>query len=114
DSNTLKKVAITGGPPVTLARLDAPRGATWAPDDTLIVATSDSTTGLLRVPASGGAPTVLTRPNHALGEADHLWPELLPGGRAVLFTITAAPLSRASPSIRASTFILCGRPMVGG
>ena len=31
--DTLKKVAITGGPAVTLARVDsAPRGATWAPD----------------------------------------------------------------------------------
>ena len=32
---TLKKVAITGGPPVTLASLDGfgPRGAVWGPDD---------------------------------------------------------------------------------
>ena len=37
----------------------------------------------------GGTPEVLTRPDHAQGEADHLWPELLPGGRAVLFTITS-------------------------
>ena len=32
---------------------------------------------------------MLTRPDRAQGEADHLWPEWLPGGRAVLFTITA-------------------------
>ena len=32
---------------------------------------------------------MLTRPDHAQGEADHLWPEILPGGRAVLFTITS-------------------------
>src|SRR6185436_12032293 len=38
----------------------------------------------------GGAVTVLTRPVQARGELDHLWPEMLPGGRAVLFTITAA------------------------
>jgi hypothetical protein len=31
---------------------------------------------------------VLTRPDRAQGEADHLSPETLPGGRAVLFTIT--------------------------
>jgi len=31
---------------------------------------------------------VLTRPNRGQGELDHLWPEVLPGGRAVLFTIT--------------------------
>jgi serine/threonine-protein kinase len=37
----------------------------------------------------GGSVTVLTRPDRAQGEGDHFWPELLPGGRAVLFTITA-------------------------
>lgn len=30
---------------------------------------------------------MLTRPDRERGEADHLWPEMLPGGRAVLFTI---------------------------
>ena len=91
DNNaTLKKVALTGGPPITLARLDGnPRGATWASDDTIIFATNNPATGLQRVSAAGGTPTVLTRPDHARGEADHLWPELLPGGRAVLFTIAA-------------------------
>ena len=47
------------------------------------------TTGLQRVSAAGGPLTVLTRPDRAQGEADHFWPEMLPGGRAVLFTITA-------------------------
>ena len=67
----------------------APRGATWAPDDTIIFATGNPATGLQRVSAAGGTPEVLTRPDHAQGEADHLWPEVLPGGRAVLFTITS-------------------------
>ena len=64
-------------------------GATWAPDDTIIFATPDPATGLQRVSAGGGDVTVLTRPAPARGELDHLWPEMLPGGRAVLFTITA-------------------------
>jgi serine/threonine-protein kinase len=42
----------------------------------------------LRVSADGGEPTVLTTPNVGQGEADHQWPEFLPNGRAVLFTIT--------------------------
>ena len=90
DAGALRKVAITGGPPITLARLDGGfRGATWAPDDTIIFATNNAATGLQRVSAAGGTPEVLTRPDHAQGEADHLWPEILPGGRAVLFTITS-------------------------
>ncbi|HEV7558151.1 MAG TPA: protein kinase, partial [Kofleriaceae bacterium] len=74
--SALKKVAVTGGPAVTLATLDGntPRGATWAPDDMIIVATSNATTGLLRVAAAGGPAAVLTRPDRAQGEADHLWP----------------------------------------
>ena len=85
---TLKKVAMTGGPAVTLATLDnASRGAVWLPDDTIIFATASRSTGLQRVAAGGGPVTVLTRPDGARGEADHLWPEMLPGGRAVLFTI---------------------------
>ncbi len=88
-ATSLKKVAMTGGPAVTLATLDGtPRGATWAPDGTMIFATVTAT-GLQRVSAAGGTPEVLTTPDRAQGEADHLWPELLPGGRAVLFTITA-------------------------
>ena len=89
-NTTLKKVAITGGPAVALALIDStPRGAAWTPDDTIIFATTTSATGLQRVSAAGGAPTVLTRPDRTQGEGDHLWPEMLPGGRAVLFTVTA-------------------------
>jgi serine/threonine protein kinase/Tol biopolymer transport system component len=88
---TLKKVAVTGGPAVTLATLDGsgPRGAAWAPDDTVIVATNSGATGLQRVDLASGRTTILTRPDRSKGEADHVWPELLPGGRAVLFTIAA-------------------------
>ena len=89
DGTALKKVAITGGPAVTICSFDAaPRGATWGPDGTIVFATNNVATGLFRVSEGGGKPTVLTKPNRERGEADHLWPELLPGGQAVLFTIT--------------------------
>ncbi len=64
-----------------------PRGATWSSDDTIIFSTADPSTGLLRIPAVGGDVEILTRPNAASGEVDHLFPDLLPGERAVLFTI---------------------------
>jgi tRNA A-37 threonylcarbamoyl transferase component Bud32 len=90
NNRTLKKVAITGGPALTVTALDGgARGATWAPDETIVFATNNPATGLQRVSAAGGEPAVLTRPNRDRGEADHLWPEILPGGRSVLFTITA-------------------------
>jgi eukaryotic-like serine/threonine-protein kinase len=84
----LKKVSIAGGPAITVCRLTSPpRGATWGFDDTIIFATGDVSTGLLSVSAAGGEPTVLTTPDAANGEIDHLYPRVLPGGRAVLFTI---------------------------
>ena len=85
----IKKVAITGGPPVTITQVDGAgsRGATWSEDGTIIFATNSLATGLQRVSAAGGDPTVLTKPDREHGESDHLWPEFLPGGEAVLFTI---------------------------
>jgi Tol biopolymer transport system component len=89
---SLKKVSILGGPPVTLCQCPTagrgePKGASWGPDDTIIFANLDPSMGLLRVTASGGSPTVLTTPDTAAGEFDHVNPSFLPGGRAVLFTI---------------------------
>jgi len=82
----LERVSIQGGAPVTITTIPSPlRGASWGEDGTIVYATSDTASGLLRVSALGGEPEVLTLP--ADGEEDHHWPEILPGGEAVLFTI---------------------------
>jgi len=84
----LKKVAIGGGPPATIAAtLGGVRGATWGEDGSIIFATNVQETGLFRVSSAGGDPVVLTKPRREQGELDHLWPEFLPGTNAVLFTI---------------------------
>jgi eukaryotic-like serine/threonine-protein kinase len=103
DGGSLRKVAITGGPPITLANVGGGlRGATWMPDDTIIFATASPVTGLLRLSTAGGTPEVLTRPDGAHGELDHLLPEPLPGGHAVLFTIIspAGGLDAAQVAVR--------------
>ena len=49
DGALLRKVAISGGPPITLASIGGGgglRGATWMPDDTIIFATASPATGL--------------------------------------------------------------------
>ena len=89
----LRKVPITGGPSVPLpASLDTDlAGATWLPDDTIVFATFGQVLGLRRTSAAAGTPKgeneTLTKLNHEKGELSHLWPEALPGGHAVLFTI---------------------------
>jgi serine/threonine-protein kinase len=86
----MQKVPITGGPAVRITATDGqPRGATWGPDGTIIFATFEPGTGLQRVSDGGDEPTVLTKPDRERGERDHWWPEFLPGGDAVLFTITS-------------------------
>jgi Protein kinase domain/WD40-like Beta Propeller Repeat len=89
-TSPIKKVAISGGPTITLTTTDsASQGATWAEDGTIVYATTLLATGLQRVSSEGGVSTVLTRPDRNRGEADHLWPQFLPGGQFLLFTITA-------------------------
>ena len=88
EPNVLRKVTVNGGPAVTISGISGgPRGASWGPDDTIIFATNDLATGLFRVSASGGEAEMLTKPDTQKGELDHYWPEILPGGNAVLFTI---------------------------
>jgi serine/threonine-protein kinase len=88
-TNTLRKVTITGGSPITLLTMDGNSlGAVWASDNRIVFATANPATGLQRVSAEGGTAEVLTTPDRARGDDDHLWPEILPNNRGVLFTIT--------------------------
>ncbi len=89
----LKKVALAGGPAVTLCEISRGRwGASWGLDDT--VAFSFSGPGLLRVPAVGGAPQPLIKVAVGQGES-HRWPDILPSGKAVLFTVFPGTLEEA-------------------
>jgi serine/threonine-protein kinase len=87
DGRTLKKVPVNGGSAITICNLTGnPRGASWGTGDVIIFSTNPGT-GLMRVPAEGGTPEVLTKPDPGKGEVEHLLPEMLPGGRTVLFTV---------------------------
>ena len=81
----LKRIAVAGGAAVTLCDAPNGRGGTWAEDGT-IVFTPDSApnVGLLRVSSAGGTPQPVT--TLAEGEVTQRWPQMLPGGKAVLYT----------------------------
>ena len=83
---TLKKVPVTGGAPLTICDAPGLSGAGWLPDDTIVFAPSQES-GLMRVSAAGGSPEPLTTLDEAQGEVSHRWPGVLPGGKAVIFTI---------------------------
>ena len=80
--NTIRRISISGGAAVTVCEASRPFGMTWQAD-TILFGEAD---GIKQVPENGGKPQTLVtvRP----GEVAH-GPQLLPGGQAVLFTITS-------------------------
>ena len=88
ESGEIKKVSITGGPVITLGPVSGRSlGASWGDDNYIVFATDERSTGLWRVSADGGEPTVLTTPDRAQPASDHQFPAVLPDRRGVLFTI---------------------------
>ena len=82
-------VSVDGRSPITVTdTLTGFSGASWGPDD-FIYADGLGPSGLLRVEARRAAkPRWFTELDTASGEVDHTWPEVLPNGKGVLFTVT--------------------------
>ena len=80
----LKKIATIGGAAVTLCDIDAPFGASWGSDDSIVYGQPE---GIMRVSANGGFAELVVpteRPEWVHG------PQMLPGGEWVLFTLTSS------------------------
>ena len=101
----IRKTPVAGGPVVKIAELAAgglpspsPHvpvtrdffGASWGDDDVVVFGRFQD--GLWEVPAGGGVPRRLT---DAKGGA-HRLPRVLPGGKAILFTLSSAASTQAS------------------
>src|SRR5215472_6087740 len=82
----MRKVSIHGGPGTPLCDAQIPHGASWITNEAIIYA-PDLGSGLMRISPAGGAPQTLTKPNTKEKELSHRWPQILPGSKAVLFTI---------------------------
>ena len=95
----LKKVALAGGAPVTLAEAADPLGAAWIDEGTIVYA--GGATGLMRVPDAGGRPVRLTAPDPAAGEVRHAWPSVHPSSGLLLFTIVTMPEALAGGRLAA-------------
>jgi serine/threonine-protein kinase len=76
----LKKVSVHGGVPVDLCEIPTGRGGSWGDDGAIVVSDGN---GLFRVSETGGVARKLTSPGDAETQR---WPQILPGGAAVLFT----------------------------
>jgi serine/threonine protein kinase len=86
--NVLKKASLQGGAPVSVT--SAPgvgngRGVpAWSPDGTIFFASQQI---IYRISAAGGESGPVSTPDASKGERTHRWPSLLPGGKALLYTI---------------------------
>jgi DNA-binding winged helix-turn-helix (wHTH) protein len=78
----LQKVAVEGGAPIALCDAPFAGGGTWSDDDAIV---AEVGRGLSRIPAGGGVPQPLTNPK---SNPSGKWPQVLPGGKSVLFAAT--------------------------
>jgi serine/threonine-protein kinase len=81
----LKKVSVTGGAAVVLCAADNPWGASWSAGDSIVFGQGPK--GIMRVAAASGTPELVVKVDS--GESAH-GPQMLPGGRAILFTLRAS------------------------
>jgi Tol biopolymer transport system component/predicted Ser/Thr protein kinase len=88
NGSKLNKISVEGGAVVPLADAGTSLGGSWGADGNIIVG-GVLTKGLMRVPANGGAPTPVL--DLAPGEIGCISPQILPGGKAVLFVAYKAP-----------------------
>ena len=87
-NSKLWRIGVAGGAPLAICDVTVATGGAWGDDGRIVFG---SITGpLIRVSASGGSPAPLTALKSSREESWHRWPQLLPGGRAVLFQVLAA------------------------
>jgi serine/threonine-protein kinase len=85
----LKKIAVSGGATVTLCDAPNGRGGTWTEDGSIIFSPNSTlNVTLQRVPAAGGKPEPFSTLEK--GEVTQRWPQVFPGGKAVLYTSAAS------------------------
>lgn len=76
----LKRIAIAGGAAVTIAPVEGPYGLSWSQDGIVFGLRQR---GIVRVAADGGQPEVIVP---QVGDEALSVPQLLPGGKVVLFS----------------------------
>jgi hypothetical protein len=85
----LKRVNLAGGSPQTIWEPADGRGGTWNAAGQILF-TPDSNSGLFVIPASGGAPRIVTTIDASHGETSHRWPLFLPDGHRFVYMVWTA------------------------
>ena len=85
-STGIKQVAVSGGPVTDVTSALVGAGITWGEDGWIYFSAGLGSGGIWRVPATGGNAEAVTQVDDAAGENAHTWPQMLPGGKALLYT----------------------------
>jgi Tol biopolymer transport system component len=80
----LRKIDVTGGPPINLCDAASGRGGTWNTDGTILFSAA-SVSELFRVSSAGGVPTPVTVIDTSGQNETHRWPWFLPDGNRFLY-----------------------------
>ncbi len=91
----LKKIDVTGGPPLTLCDAVDGRGGTWNREGIILFA-PDPLGSLSRVRASGGVPAVATHVDSLQTTITHRWPQFLPDNNKFLYFVRKGPGTAAN------------------
>ena len=91
----LNKISVEGGGVVPLGTIHQFGGARWSEDGSILVTDAFRKESLLRIPAGGGPPETVAELGS--GETALAFPQILPGGKAMLFTAaTGANVDKAT------------------
>jgi Tol biopolymer transport system component/predicted Ser/Thr protein kinase len=82
NGSQLLKVPVDGGTPVLLAEVPQVVGASWAPNDRIVISTQGR---IAVIPATGGEPRMLMQVDTVADELAQQWPLALPDGKTVLY-----------------------------
>ncbi len=84
--NSIKKASVFGGASVTVCNVGTQlRGLSWGSDKRIYFGTINN--AILYVNEDGGTPVPVTTLDSTAGEISHRFPELLPDGKNVLYTV---------------------------
>jgi len=98
----LQKISVNGGSAITLCSAPYGAGGSWGEDGS-IISSLGLVTGLSRIPSAGGSSRPITELQS--GEVTHRWPQILPGGKAVLFTALNTTTGFDAANIEVSSLV---------
>ncbi|HTY09557.1 MAG TPA: protein kinase [Bacteroidota bacterium] len=85
-NGNLKKISVYGGVPQDVCTVPGyMRGGYWTKDNFILFGNINNS--IYRVPSGGGTPVAATYLDTAQGEISHRFPQLLPDGKTVIFTV---------------------------